>query len=65
MLDRAIEAYERRMLLDLNLNDYYCNCNLPALYRERGHEHDEEQAAAAAAMAHRSRIWRCRRSSPR
>ena len=49
MLDRAIEAYQRGMLLDLN--DYYCSCNLPALYRERGDDQDEQQAEAAAAVA--------------
>lgn len=49
MLDRAIEAYQRGMLLDLN--DYYCSCNLPALLRERGDEGDEAQAEAAACAA--------------
>jgi tetratricopeptide (TPR) repeat protein len=32
-LDSAIDAYQRGMELDLN--QYYCSCNLPRLYRQR------------------------------
>jgi hypothetical protein len=49
MLDRAIKAYERGMFL--NLNEYYCSCNLPQLYRERDDDGDNEQANAVAAVA--------------
>lgn len=49
MLDRSIENYERGMLLDLN--EYYCSCNLPALYRERDDDGDEERARATASAA--------------
>ena len=33
LLDSAIDAYQRGMELDLN--QYYCSCNLPRLYRQR------------------------------
>ncbi|MGR6917260.1 tetratricopeptide repeat-containing protein [[Actinomadura] parvosata] len=42
-LNKAIEAYERGMTL--NLNDYYPSSNLPRLYRLRGRNGDEERAA--------------------
>lgn len=48
-LDAAIEHYEQGMMLELN--DYYCSCNLPALYRERGGADDESRAVAAATAA--------------
>lgn len=48
-LGKAIEHYERGMWLDLN--DYYPSCNLPQLYRERGHRGDDERARAAATVA--------------
>ncbi len=48
-LDRAIEAYEQGMKLDLN--DYYPSCNLPRLYRARGEEGDDDKAKVAAAIA--------------
>jgi hypothetical protein len=38
----AISAYERG--LDLDLNEYYCSCNLPRLYRARNRRGDEERA---------------------
>ncbi len=41
-LARAIEHYERGM--DLDLNDYYCASNLPALYRTRKRRGDEDRA---------------------
>lgn len=41
-LRQAIDHYERGMELDLN--EYYCACNLPHLYRERGRAGDEEKA---------------------
>jgi hypothetical protein len=56
-LNRAIDAYERGMLRDLN--SYYPASNLPILYRARGAEGDDLLAAdaeAAAAMACRAAI---------
>jgi hypothetical protein len=41
-LNKSIEHYERGM--DLDLNDYYCSCNLPRLYRQRNRRGDEERA---------------------
>jgi hypothetical protein len=41
-LTRSIANYEAGMRLDLN--DYYCSCNLPALLRERRGEGDELRA---------------------
>lgn len=41
-LNDAITSYEQGMMLDLN--DYYCSCNLPRLYRERARRGDEERA---------------------
>jgi hypothetical protein len=41
-LAKAIDCYERGMELDLN--GYYCSCNLPRLYRTRGRAQDEERA---------------------
>ena len=41
-LSKAIEHYERGMYLDLN--EYYCASNLPALYRARRRKGDEERA---------------------
>jgi len=43
-LKRAIESYEQGMVLDLN--EYYCACNLPALLRDRARHGDEERAVA-------------------
>ena len=48
-LDAAIEHYETGMNLDLN--EYYCSCNLPALYRERGDADSEARAIAVSAVA--------------
>jgi tetratricopeptide (TPR) repeat protein len=45
-LDRAIEHYERGMLLDLN--QYYCSSNLPRLLRTRNEPGDEDRARATA-----------------
>jgi tetratricopeptide (TPR) repeat protein len=42
-LEDAIEHY--RQGANLDLNEYYCVCNLPALLRERGGPGDEEDAA--------------------
>ena len=42
-LDSAIEHY--RLGSELDLNEYYCVCNLPALLRARGGPGDEEEAA--------------------
>lgn len=43
-LKSAIEYYEKGMLLDLN--EYYCACNLPALLRARNKRGDDERARA-------------------
>jgi tetratricopeptide (TPR) repeat protein len=48
-LDKAISNYEAGMQLDLN--EYYCSCNLPALYRNRNEEGDQDRAIAVAAAA--------------
>jgi hypothetical protein len=48
-LAKAVEHYERGMMLDLN--DYFPSCNLPLLYRERHRQGDEERARAAATAA--------------
>ena len=48
-LAKAIEHYERGMMLDLN--DYYPSCNLPGLYRDRNRRGDAERALAAATVA--------------
>jgi len=48
-LQDAIQHYENGMQLDLN--DYYPICNLPALYRERGDAGDEARAVVAATVA--------------
>jgi hypothetical protein len=44
-LQRAIESYERGMILDLN--NYYPSSNLPRLYRERGDPGDDQRASEA------------------
>jgi len=44
----AIRAYERGM--DLDLNEYYCSCNLPRLYRARKEEGDEKLAQSVLAQ---------------
>src|SRR4051794_37924978 len=41
-LNKAIQAYEQGM--DLDLNEYYCSGNLPRLYRLRKRKGDEERA---------------------
>jgi hypothetical protein len=43
-LKKAIESYEQGMLLDLN--EYYCACNLPALLRDQARRGDEDRAKA-------------------
>jgi hypothetical protein len=56
-LNRAINAYERGMLRDLN--SYYPASNLPRLYRARGGDGDDRLAAdaeAATALACRAAI---------
>ncbi|ARN82905.1 tetratricopeptide repeat-containing protein [Methylocystis bryophila] len=45
-LDRCIDSYERGM--QLNLNEYYCSCNLPRLYRLRNGEGDAARAHAVS-----------------
>jgi tetratricopeptide (TPR) repeat protein len=41
-LNRAIDAYQRGMELDLN--QYYCSSNLPRLYKARKRKGDDERA---------------------
>ena len=45
-LSKAIDSYERGMELDLN--QYYCSCNLPRLYRQRRRKGDEERAKSVS-----------------
>jgi hypothetical protein len=56
-LMRAIESYEAGMRLDLN--QYYCSCNLPALYRARGATGDEVRARTVDAVV----LQACQRAS--
>lgn len=58
-LEAAIAAYEQGM--DLDLNEYYCSCNLPALYRFRGKEGDEDLASSVDTLVLRA----CRRAMER
>ncbi|MDX0319490.1 hypothetical protein GOC38_17915 [Sinorhizobium meliloti] len=44
----AIDAYERGM--DLDLNEYYCSCNLPRLYRARNRKGDGKLAQTVLAQ---------------
>jgi hypothetical protein len=46
LLDSAIDAYQRGMELDLN--QYYCSCNLPRLYRQRNLNDDGVRADIVA-----------------
>lgn len=55
-LNQAIQSYEEGMLLDLN--EYYCACNLPGLLRERGRNDDLERAAAIDTQV----VTACRRA---
>lgn len=48
-LDRAIDHYERGMMLDLN--DFYPSCNLPRLYRARDDVGDIDRARLAGSIA--------------
>jgi MAP3K TRAFs-binding domain len=45
-LNQSISAYERGMELDLN--QYYCSCNLPRLYRQRQRKDDEDRAQSVS-----------------
>ncbi len=47
-LNKSIDAYERGMELDLN--QYYCSCNLPRLYRQRKRRGDEERAQTVSSL---------------
>ncbi len=58
-LERAIVHYERGMELDLN--EYYCASNLPALYRQRKRSGDEERALNALRLV----IVACERAKKR
>ncbi|NEJ03096.1 tetratricopeptide repeat-containing protein [Rhizobium ruizarguesonis] len=48
LLNLAIDAYERGM--DLDLNEYYCSCNLPRLYRARNCKGDGRLAEIVLAQ---------------
>jgi hypothetical protein len=58
-LNKTIDAYERGMELDLN--DYYCSCNLPRLYRQRKRKGDEERAQSVLKIV----IAQCERAKKR
>lgn len=58
-LNKAIDAYEKGMQLDLN--DYYPASNLPRLYRKRGEGDDATRADEAAIIATEA----CRRAIAR
>lgn len=58
-LAKTIEHYERGM--DLDLNEYYCASNLPALYRLRQRKGDEERALSALRLV----IVACERAKKR
>lgn len=58
-LAKAIEHYERGMELDLN--EYYCSCNLPRLYRQRRRAGDEERAQSVLRIV----IAACERAKKR
>jgi hypothetical protein len=58
-LDKAIEHYERGMLLDLN--DYFRASNLPRLLRARGERGDPERAQAINELV----VIACDRRHPR
>ncbi len=45
-LNKSIDSYERGMGLDLN--DYYCSCNLPRLYKVRNRKGDPERAQSVS-----------------
>jgi hypothetical protein len=45
-LNKAIDAYERGMELDLN--EYYCSSNLPRLYKVRKRKGDDERALSVS-----------------
>lgn len=55
-LKLAIQFYEDGMLLDLN--EYFCACNLPWLLRERNGKDDQERATAIDAQV----VTACRRA---
>jgi len=55
-LNKAIDAYEQGIQLDLN--DYYSSSNLARLYRTRGRKADEEKARTAAAIT----VFACERA---
>ena len=58
-LDQAIAHYEAGMQLDLN--DYYCSCNLPRLYKSR----DDDGDAARAATVSQLVLMACERARAR
>jgi hypothetical protein len=58
-LNSAIDAYERGMELDLN--QYYCSCNLPRLYRQRKRKGDELRAQSVAPIV----VAACERAKKR
>jgi hypothetical protein len=45
-LNKAIDSYERGMEIDLN--QYYCSCNLPRLYKARKRKGDDERALSVS-----------------
>ena len=60
-LDKMIEHYTRGMELDLN--EYYCACNLPRRLRQRGTADDLAQAASIVPLVMRAAQRTLRRNS--
>jgi hypothetical protein len=58
-LKEAIKHYEQGMQLDLN--EYYCACNLPGLLRARGRKGDRKRADAIETLV----VSACRRAEER
>jgi len=58
-LNKSVDAYERGMELDLN--QYYCSCNLPRLYKVRKRKGDDEKALSVAQIV----IAACKRAKNR
>jgi hypothetical protein len=58
-LNKSIDCYERGMELDLN--EYYCSCNLPRLYQRRKRKGDTERAQSVLKIV----IAACERAKKR
>jgi hypothetical protein len=58
-LNKSIDAYERGMEIDLN--QYYCSCNLPRLYLQRNRKGDRERAVTVSQIV----VAACERAKKR